>query len=79
MMRLEPADHYDEAIIGVASRCGHEDILAYDADLIIQLLMNDGMTEEDAVEHFEYNVIGSWVGEGTPIFVSANRMYEFEL
>jgi hypothetical protein len=70
MMRLEPAEFFDKAIIGTAHRCGHDDILAYDRELIIHLLMEDGMTEEDAIEHFEYNIIGSWVGEGTPIFIS---------
>ena len=28
----------------------------------------DGMSYEDAIEFFEYNTIGSWMGEGTPLF-----------
>ena len=28
-----------------------------------------GSSFEEAEEHFEFNVIGSWVGEFTPIFV----------
>jgi hypothetical protein len=31
--------------------------------------MADGMTEEEAVEYFEYNVLGANVGPTTPIFV----------
>jgi hypothetical protein len=27
------------------------------------------MTEEEAEEFFEYNVAGSWRGEGTPLFL----------
>jgi len=27
------------------------------------------MTEEDAEEWMEYNVVGAWVGETTPMFV----------
>ena len=27
------------------------------------------MTMEDAIEHFEYNVAGSYVGEKTPVWV----------
>ena len=26
------------------------------------------MTDEEAVEYFDYNVTGAWVGENTPIF-----------
>lgn len=79
MMRLEPASLYDQAIIGVASRIGHEDILAYDKDQIMMLLIKDGMTEEDAMDHFYYNIIGSWVGEGTPIFVSKEGLFDLDI
>ena len=27
------------------------------------------MTDEDAMEHFEYNIAGAYVGPKTPIFV----------
>ena len=27
------------------------------------------MGYEDAIEHFDFNVIGAWLGEGTPIFI----------
>jgi hypothetical protein len=30
----------------------------------------DEMTEEDAQEHFSYNIQGSYVGKGTPIYVN---------
>ena len=29
----------------------------------------DGMTREEAIEWMEFNVVGAWVGETTPIFV----------
>ena len=28
----------------------------------------EGMTEEEAIEFFYYNVVGSWMGEYTPCF-----------
>jgi hypothetical protein len=31
----------------------------------------DEMTEEDALEHFSYNIQGSYVGAGTPIYIRA--------
>ena len=27
------------------------------------------MSEEEAVEYFEYNTLGSYMGENTPVFV----------
>jgi hypothetical protein len=59
------ADGFDAAIIGcdpLAER------LVYSIKKSIGVLMED-MSEEDAVEHFEYNVRGSYVGEQTPIWV----------
>ena len=35
------------------------------------------MTEEEALEYFDYNVQGAWVGEGTPIFVYDERWSEW--
>jgi hypothetical protein len=63
-------DYLDEAIIGVGSRCEFEDVLVYDTALVIKCFVaSDGMTEEEAWEHFDYNVLGSYVGDTTPIFV----------
>lgn len=62
------ADGFDEAIIGYVQRCGMSVVL-YDAQKCIEILIFDeGMTEEEAHEYFEYNVLGSWVGDNTPVF-----------
>lgn len=29
----------------------------------------EGMTERDAMEHFEFSQIGSWMGDNTPCFI----------
>lgn len=63
-------DGYDEAIIGIASRCGSNAVVAYDSDKIIQILIErDGMDEEEAVEFFEFNIAGAYVGENTPMLI----------
>lgn len=65
------ADGFESAIIGVANRFGMEPVVAYDYDKCIEVLVKrDGMTYEEAIEFFEFNVTGAWVGEGTPVFVS---------
>ena len=63
---LEP-DAYDEAIIGVAYRYGMEPVVAYDRTRVIDILARD-MTRGEAEEFFEFNIIGSWWGDVTPVF-----------
>jgi hypothetical protein len=65
---LLKADGFDEAILGVVQRMGVQAI-CYDEDKVIEILMNDGMTLEEAVEYFEFNIAGAWVGESTPFFL----------
>ena len=79
MIREELSDEYgdllfmseaefDEAIIGVAERIGMEAVVAYDIDKIIEILSRD-MTEEEAIEYFDFNIIGAYVGERTPVYI----------
>lgn len=69
LLVLEP-EYFDDAIIGLAQRIGM-DVVCYDKEKVLELLcVKEGMTYEDAIEHFEYNIIGSWVGDTTPVFLS---------
>ena len=68
----------DEAIIGRAMRCGQNDLVAYSAIKIREILLKDGMEEEEAIEWIEYNIIGAWVGAGTPIIVWDFDLDEFK-
>lgn len=69
LLVLDP-EYFDDAIIGLVQRIGL-DVICYDKDKVIELLcVKEGMTYEDAIEHFDFNIIGSWVGETTPVFLS---------
>jgi hypothetical protein len=64
------ADGFDDAIIGVGERCGQPPLVCYDSRKCIEILMErDGMEYEEAVEFFQFNTLGSWVGESTPMFI----------
>ena len=64
------ADGFDAALVGVARRCGQPTLAVYDYELGLQVLMErDGMTREEAIEYMEFNVVGAWVGPGTPIWL----------
>ena len=65
------ADGYDAAIMGLVQRCGQEAVVLYDTDKILGILVyRDGMTYDEAVEFFEFNILGAWVGDQTPAFFS---------
>ncbi|NBV78155.1 hypothetical protein EBR66_08395 [bacterium] len=64
-------DGFDDCIVGICERYGMDTVLAYDREKVLAKLMSrDGMTEEEANEFFEFNQIGAWMGELTPVFVT---------
>jgi hypothetical protein len=66
------ADGFDGAIIGydAISYC-----VVYDYNKCLEILMNgqpegyEGMTYPEAHEYMEFNVVGAYVGDFTPIFL----------
>jgi len=77
-MRL--ADSFEDAFVGTTiSAFGRKQVAIYDYDKCILILMHDNhMTEDDAIEYFDYNVIGSWVGEDTPIYINQHTILNIE-
>ena len=71
MNDLLKMDGYNDCILGIVERCGQQPFYVYDTELIIEKLMDEGMTEEEAIEFHEYNQAGAWLGEGTPGFLKA--------
>ena len=64
------ADGFDDAFIGLCRVAGRPDVIAYDYWKCIDILMSrDKMTDEEAIEYMEFNVIGAYVGEHTPAFI----------
>jgi hypothetical protein len=58
-------DGFDEAIIG---KDINSNKLIYSFTKCIQILIKD-MVEEEALDYFYFNIVGSYVGENTPIIV----------
>ena len=76
LLRLDPADVYDPAILGIVERAGNAPFLVYDRERVIrQMMEHDGVTYTDAAEWHEYNTFDAWLGDGTPAFLtwSANE------
>ena len=63
------AEGFDEAIAGVVWD-GERTRVVYDTELILELLMGRSeMTYEEAVEYFDFNIAGSYMGEYTPFYL----------
>jgi hypothetical protein len=63
----------DAAIVGLVSAFGKEPVVCYDREKVIEILMEDGMDEEEAEEFFSFNIEGAYVGEATPMFISSTQ------
>ena len=65
------ADGLDEAIIGVGSQFTNTPVVVYDYDKCVEILMRDNdWDHEDAIDWMQFNVIGAYMGAGTPIFMT---------
>ena len=74
-MEMLIAGGLDAAIIGVGARCGQPDIVAYNVEKVLEILVaRDGMTYEEALEFYELNIAGAWVGDQTPLWVRVGEM-----
>lgn len=62
-------DGLDEAIMGIAEEFGNGYRIVYSKSKIFSILMNrDGMTEEEAIEFYEYNILGLYASPQNAIF-----------
>ena len=83
-------DGFDEAIIGMAERINLGPVVAYDVEKMLSILsldmevdesdLQEGETIENikysmALEYFEYNILGAWMGDNTPVFITTSLSY----
>jgi hypothetical protein len=62
-------DGFDDCIAGLVERCGAEPIVCYDKDKVLAKLEEQMGSREDALEWYEFNQLGAWVGDRTPCFL----------
>ena len=72
LMMLEPREFFDEAIVGVVERINLT-AFCYDTQKVLEIVekrvYGEGCSPEEAIEHFEFNIRGSYVGEHSPLFL----------
>lgn len=67
----------EDALVGICRRFNQPPVALYSYRKCIDILMRDtegeDLSQEErwqmAVEHFDYNTLGAWVGEYTPAFL----------
>ena len=60
---------FEDAVIGTVEQCGMSAKPLLDRAKCIEILEKD-MSHEDAIEFFEYNILGAYVGQDTPYFAN---------
>lgn len=63
----------EDALMGWIERMGMSPVAVYDYDKVIECLAramdkDDEDPYESAIEWYNYNTLGTWAGEGTPVF-----------
>ena len=60
---------FADAFVGVID----DSIAVYERDKVIEVFMNrDGISDIEAVEWFDYNVQGAYIGEQTPLYIQTD-------
>ena len=62
------ADGFEDAFLGVAMQF-NKPISIFDYDECLTILHKDGMSYDEAEEYMQFNVVGAYVGENTPIII----------
>ena len=69
LLFLDP-EYFDEAIIGVATNAEGMMAVAYSEHKIIELLIrHDKMDPDEAMEWYQFKILGSHMGDNTPVFI----------
>jgi hypothetical protein len=67
-------DEFESAIVGLVETFGKPTVVCYDKEKCIKLIQKStGGKREEAEEYFEFNVIGSYLGDSTPVFLTLNK------
>jgi|10_taG_2_1085330.scaffolds.fasta_scaffold05263_4 hypothetical protein len=68
------ADGFEDALVGFGYQFNYP-VAVYKKEKCLEILIErDGMSWEEAVEYFDFNVAGAWVGESTPVFLETQEL-----
>ena len=63
----------NDAIIGVVEEFSYGPKIMYSREKILNILVErDGMTEMEALEYYDFNILGLFAGDQSPVFMVKN-------
>lgn len=68
LLFMDP-ERFDAAIVGVTERIGDPPLVCYSKAKVLEILMEDGMDIEEAGEYYNFNIVGAYMGDHTPVFL----------
>lgn len=80
-------DGFNDAIVGITEEFGGIKRLLYSKDKILKILQESNpMTQSEAEEYYDYNIVGLYAGDQNPIFldleiipIKMNENYEYKI
>jgi hypothetical protein len=63
------ADGFESCLLGYTCNHHHPVVAVYDLGQCVRKLMDDGLSEDEAVEYLSFNTLGAYVGVNGPLFV----------
>jgi hypothetical protein len=65
---LVVADGFDDCIVGIGQQFD-KTFVVYSREAVLDKLVSGGMSYADAVEYFDFNIVGAFCGDATPCFL----------
>jgi hypothetical protein len=60
---------FEDCIVGVGERFGGPPVAVLDLEKMLTQLEKDGMTRDEALEYFEFNILGAHIGDENPVYM----------
>ena len=71
------ADGHDHAILGLVELQNGVFVVAYSTKEILEGLVRDGMSYDEAQEYFDFNIKGAYVGPSTPVYIEDQHFEQY--
>ena len=79
-------DGFNDAIVGITEEFGGIKRLLYSKYKILKILQENLMTQSEAEEYYDFNIVGLYAGDQNPIFldleiipIKMNENYEYKI
>ena len=61
-------DGFDDCVLGISYGVDVDTRVVYSQRKVIDKLISQGMTEDEAQEYFDFNMLGAYINDPMPVF-----------